>query len=672
MSTPSNRWLFLAVLPLSFATMVFIDHLTDLTTKDLLWLVGASIGLIFVVWLTQGFTLHLNKNDLMNYGILLLILLLLVTARATHLKSTTFTLATSLIVFISLINGGQGWMNPLLSANTSRELNAGSATKWLHNYYDGANNALRSDNSFYRTDTMRNYYPYRAAGNDIPGFLGTHDLNSYYSIQNGYLFRFNQSIDNAQSVANAPTSEGDNRTTLLNLLGVRYLFAKSDILKQPSAIPYGFKLMKTRQGKIIEYRDKQISGLSNHSGTVILKSDLALPLVYLQNQTISKQRYEQLNPIQREQSLLQGAQVNQNVAGIPSIKPTTNVKNVAYTPVLKTKSILNSGKKVALHRVYKTSSQHSQQVINKRVDEIKSRTIQVQRPDLKKVIRTNQQVIKENKLANRSSLHLMSTDAEGRHLSYRLKVKYPQQLKNSELYLVINGAKGTKNTTGDFIDHFVAQEAVNGLPISKVKKAERTRTALRFPDLGAYTLSANTSDSFNYYHQLPTNNLSDFDIRHNTVLNLGYSKTPRKQVKLQFTVAKSLHFKSVRLMAVTFNPAKYQQQIKKLQRQGLQHLSVKNDRITGMAVSPQHKSILTTSIPYTSGWQLKVDGKVTPTYLVNKGFVGATIPKGKHQITLTYKTPGLKLGKIISIIGIIWLLGAIIVHLVYKPKNLNK
>jgi len=67
---------------------------------------------------------------------------------------------------------------------------------------------------------------------------------------------------------------------------------------------------------------------------------------------------------------------------------------------------------------------------------------------------------------------------------------------------------------------------------------------------------------------------------------------------------------------------------------------------------------LTTSIPYSTGWRLKVDGRSVKTQVVNDGFVGAQLATGNHKIQLTYQTPGLLVGSWLTGLGVLGLLGS--------------
>ncbi|ORN24190.1 Bacterial membrane protein YfhO [Lentilactobacillus parabuchneri] len=140
-----------------------------------------------MVWLTQGFTLKQASHNLLTYGILLSFLIVLLAALAFRLKNFQIKWLLIGLVLLNIISNGQGWLSPNNSHNLNAEVLSGTPAKWVKDFYDQANRALKKDKGFYRTSLLRGYYPQRTAGNDIPMVLGTHDLDSYYSIQNGFL-----------------------------------------------------------------------------------------------------------------------------------------------------------------------------------------------------------------------------------------------------------------------------------------------------------------------------------------------------------------------------------------------------------------------------------------------------------------------------------------------------
>lgn len=80
---------------------------------------------------------------------------------------------------------------------------------------------------------------------------------------------------------------------------------------------------------------------------------------------------------------------------------------------------------------------------------------------------------------------------------------------------------------------------------------------------------------------------------------------------------------------------------------------------------------LITTFPYTSGWQATANGKpVKITKALNR-FISLKLPAGNYKIIFKHTMPGLKLGTIISIIGIV-LFGAEIHHFKYKNHRIKK
>ena len=74
-----------------------------------------------------------------------------------------------------------------------------------------------------------------------------------------------------------------------------------------------------------------------------------------------------------------------------------------------------------------------------------------------------------------------------------------------------------------------------------------------------------------------------------------------------------------------------------------------------------------TSIPYDKGFTIWVDGKKQDFEKVNTAFLGFPIKKGKHHIKMTYHSPLLKEGIILSIIGLCSFI--IIIALDFKKKK---
>ncbi len=75
------------------------------------------------------------------------------------------------------------------------------------------------------------------------------------------------------------------------------------------------------------------------------------------------------------------------------------------------------------------------------------------------------------------------------------------------------------------------------------------------------------------------------------------------------------------------------------------------------------------SVPYDKGWTAYVNGKPADIEKVSYGFMAVKADAGENTIEFRYETPGLKIGIVISIIGLICL-GAYIV--VFRKKKNNE
>ena len=97
---------------------------------------------------------------------------------------------------------------------------------------------------------------------------------------------------------------------------------------------------------------------------------------------------------------------------------------------------------------------------------------------------------------------------------------------------------------------------------------------------------------------------------------------------------------------------------------------LRNGKVKGRIKTSGEKTLMFTSIPYTDGWTLTVDGseqKIEP--VLNGTFCGIRLPQaGNHEVEMVYHCPGAAMGGWISLGGAV-LLGALILMEKRKTKN---
>jgi uncharacterized membrane protein YfhO len=99
----------------------------------------------------------------------------------------------------------------------------------------------------------------------------------------------------------------------------------------------------------------------------------------------------------------------------------------------------------------------------------------------------------------------------------------------------------------------------------------------------------------------------------------------------------------------------------------LEFVNYDNNRFTGKLTSDK-AGILYTAIPYSDGFTIKVDGEVADKIKIGDSYMGVAVSTGEHEITMEYNTPGLKLGILISVIGIILF---VLIWLLYKKYTIR-
>ncbi|KRN21270.1 integral membrane protein [Secundilactobacillus similis DSM 23365 = JCM 2765] len=676
MSTPSNRWVLLAHLVFAFIAARFVDQIHTLEPADFTWFLGVSTGLLILVWATNGFSLKLTTNNLIIYVIYFLFITLLAYGLLQELYAWQLKIGLLALVCLNVITTGLGFYSANFSASTENELPAGTASRWAKTYFDAADRYLnRADQSFYRTSTTSDYYTSLTVGNNIPMLLNTHTISSYYSVQNGYLNTFNKQLQNSQNAMNNPTDEVDDRTTMNSLLGVKYLFARQDNVANQAAAPYGFTPVKNKAGHIAVFTDQPVYGLGNGTGTVLLKNQYALPLAYTQTKQLTDTTYNQLNALTKERALLSGTHTSKTVSGVTKTSATTVGKSVPYKVNVTSEPVTTLPQAITYRLQHNTSKSLSAAVSTKGLMDDPKEALKyaaatgLDDPStrVEDLLAQNQLMLTNNAEANKNGLKQMTSDVLGQQQTYQLQIKRPKSTRNTELYLDLSGIQASFPSTKTQLAKIANQSALAGTPNTKGDKLNNWREITQHPYFDEYYLNVNTSKSKTTFDQLGINNMSDYEPKHHLLINLGYSSKARQMVNLTFSNATKLSFKNVKLIAVPFGKS-YQQQTRAIQVHGLNNLNVTNNTVTGNTNRKQ-ASVLTTSIPYSTGWHLTVDGQKKSTQIVNSGFVGASLTKGPHHVRLVYETPGLKLGKWLSIGGGLLLIIASLWQFVWQRRQ---
>lgn len=322
----------------------------------------------------------------------------------------------------------------------------------------------------------------------------------------------------------------------------------------------------------------------------------AFPLIHWQNKVFTSKNYSQLSATQKEQALAAGVYSSKSY-GLKSAKVTDDKKQtIDYQLISSRGNLINS------QQLKKFDSAETYQLLLKPTQSLKNVELQLEVSDLKYQPLTLNQQVKLEELHQQASANtgILSTNNQLEHYRY-LRYHILQGTPDNSFKLTISSP------------------------------------------LSSESLSQPQQDQLSFYKTVTGG-----------VLNLGYFQKDFPQtLTLNLSKLGYYHFK-LKITAVKISN-NYTKQVQQIQKNRLKNLKFTTNQVSGNIKTTQ-AGILTSSIPYSSGWHASVDGKPVKVLKTNQAFLGLHLTTGSHQIVFKYQTPGLKLAAWLSLLGLIQLL----------------
>jgi uncharacterized membrane protein YfhO len=147
----------------------------------------------------------------------------------------------------------------------------------------------------------------------------------------------------------------------------------------------------------------------------------------------------------------------------------------------------------------------------------------------------------------------------------------------------------------------------------------------------------------------------DIDYEHPVVLSAA-DHAKGQTIRIQIVLKKQTLLLSD-LSVTELNYSNFKRDYRQANTNSLTNVKAAGNVVTG-DLKVNQKPYLFTSIPYSPGWHLKVDGKSVKTTKMGNYFLGSAtkLTKGTHQIKLTYLPPFFTLGASITLLGLLILI----------------
>jgi len=136
--------------------------------------------------------------------------------------------------------------------------------------------------------------------------------------------------------------------------------------------------------------------------------------------------------------------------------------------------------------------------------------------------------------------------------------------------------------------------------------------------------------------------------RHNFALNMGYNQEPLTEMVLTFRNEGVFTFDDIEIIAQPMDL--FPQMIANLREYTLENIRMTTNQIEGN-IQLSEERILVLSVPYSEGWSAYVNGDRVEVMRANTMFMAIQLSEGDHHIVLTYWTPRLTEGLVITWIG---------------------
>lgn len=613
MMSASNRWTLLIYLPLAMAVCILAQDAPQLS-RHTLWILNIATVVYLLVLIA---TFYFANNDDIFMPVLFLILSLM------GLWLINFHRAAfpdRWLLLIVLLNAGFNAIYaafPYKGDFTDKMLSRGEYQTITANRYGGLDQGL-SRTPTYRVSTISQNQIIAGPNLDNDLTSGLHNIDSYYSLQNKYLGQFNTSLQNNQYQANIPIRQADDRTIMNNFFGVRYLFVQSNGVNA-TKIPAGYFLNKTSQ-PIINYDVGQPSNATSKDQLIPIqtaryKTNNAFPLIYWQDHYISTAHYRKLSPTEKERALASGVLVSNRPRGMRPAK---------LTRVIPIKSVLVS-----------------------------------------------------NRFNRINPAHLKYTDSDERYQLQFPQMQdkaFRQRVRGSELHLEFSKIKYTPFTMREQVHYDMAhRQAMANNPGSIFNERFNKYRYVRYhilngsPDI-SFQLDYSSHFGTASVIQAKQNVLSLFKHVTNGTLNIGHYGGNLPQ-KLGFKPSKLGNYELRYRVVAEKLDGNYTQQVRTIQHHALTRLHFSRNRVRGQITTPR-AGILTSSIPYSRGWRATVNGRPVKTARTNQAFLGVYLPRGTHRVVFSYQTPGLRMGALVSLVGLAWTaVAATITFLFQRQKH---
>lgn len=307
-SSPNNRWVFAYSFILSYiVTLCFKREGNYEKRQKNVMAISLAIYIILItsiIILNKSINIKLYIN-LIICTIILAVLLL----EKNNNKIINYISNNRQIIIIPLIiininiiaqelYRDKEYVNQFLVNDTQKQLSDTLRGK-MECFKEAIEYIKQNDNELYRISKCDNTIDDSVLHKNASLIYDYHPIQGYLSIGNRYVYNLSRGLEDSTYNVTNNINGMDRRTKITTLLGTKYYICNG---KDKGYIPYGYSLKK-------QIGDTQIYFNENY-----------LPLGIVYDNYITKEKYDKLTPLEREEALLNTAVLEENIGQVEENK----------------------------------------------------------------------------------------------------------------------------------------------------------------------------------------------------------------------------------------------------------------------------------------------------------------------------------------------------------------
>ncbi len=282
-----NRWIFGYSFLVAFIFVAVYEDMFRLSGTDRILLL-AGTGIYGVLGL-------LNVNKYVLYAYLILCVTVICILFFNMRNNLIFLQRTVIFILVFLNLGINGYLTYSGRYGNYADEFIDSGKAW-EAVYNPAVSLIPGipDDSFYRVEVFGNKQLNEALT------VGFHDVSGYYSIMDKRITEYMKGLELVSQRAAFRFDNLDYRTGIGTLAGVKYV-----VTPYKAVAPYGYTL----------FSEHRAGGRTYY----VFENQFALPLGYIYDQYITRDIYESLNGLQKQEVMLQAMVLEESLEGYPGI-----------------------------------------------------------------------------------------------------------------------------------------------------------------------------------------------------------------------------------------------------------------------------------------------------------------------------------------------------------------